>query len=356
MALKFVLSSHTEQEKKGSCDLVTECFGNRESASYAKEYNWLFLENPAGIGAILIAYDGMRPVGQICSIPCRYAFKDTHIRTAIAGEYICVSPKYRGKGIMSELIRRRGLDDDTCPFVLDVPNNASMNGFLKGNYRQMSTKLLVRPVKLSRCFVYKKIPKKVLSPFDGVWKNRRRISSGKSVIAEYALPTFDSRFDEFFKDVDNKRRIKQVRNSELLNWRYRKSHTRNYKTIISTREDGKLEGYIVFKVAVEYMINVGFIMDFVIKEDSENGKNLIRYALEYFWDNDAAVAAAICFPNCMEYRILKKEGFFICPNRVRPDPHTLCVRPSSNSQNQFDENMLMDSNSWFFMFGDFHIY
>jgi hypothetical protein len=117
-----------------------------------------------------------------------------------------------------------------------------------------------------------------------------------------------------------------------------------------------LEGYIVFKVAVEYMINVGFIMDFMMKEDSESGKNLIRYALEYFWDNDAAVAAALCFPNCMEYRILKKEGFFICPNRVRPDPHTLCVRPSSNSQNQFDENMLLYSNSWFFMFGDFHIY
>jgi len=356
MALKFVLSSHTEEEKKASCDLVTECFGNWLSASYAKEYNWLFLENPAGIGAILIAYDGMRPVGQICSIPCRYAFMDTYIWTAIAGEYICVSPKYRGMGIMSELIRRRAMDDDACPFVLDLPNKASMNGFLKGNYRQMSSKLLVRPVKLSRCFVYKKIPKKVLSPFDGVWKNRRRISSGKSVIAEYTLPTFDSRFDEFFKDVDNKRRIKQVRNSEFLNWRYRNSETRNYKTIISTGEDGRLEGYIVFKVREEYMINVGFIMDFMIKEDSENGKNLIRYALEYFWDNDAAVAAALCFPNCMEYKILKKEGFFICPNRVRPDPHTLCVRPSSNSQNQFDENMLMDSNSWFFMFGDFHVY
>jgi hypothetical protein len=168
-----------------------------------------------------------------------------------------------------------------------------MNGFLKANYRQMSSKILIRPVKLSRCFVYKKIPKKVLSPFDGVWKNRRRISSGKSLIEEYTLPTFDSRIDEFFKDVDNKRRIKQVRNSEFLNWRYRNSETRNYKTIISTGEDGRLDGYIVVRVAVAYMIRIGFIMDCLIKEDSENGKNLIRYALEYFWDNDAAVAAAL---------------------------------------------------------------
>ena len=142
MALKFVLSSHSEEEKSLVCDLVTECFGNWLGASYDKEYNWLFLENPAGTGAILIAYDEMKPVGQICSIPCRYAFMDTYIRTAIAGEYICVSSKYRGKAIMSELIRRRAMDDDACPFVLDLPNNASMNGFLKGNYRQMSSKAL----------------------------------------------------------------------------------------------------------------------------------------------------------------------------------------------------------------------
>lgn len=356
MALKFVLSSHTEEEKKASCTLVTECFGNWLGAKYEKEYDWLFLENPAGTGAILIAYDGMKPVGQICSIPCRYAFMDTCICTAIAGEYICVSPKYRGKGIMSELIRRRAKDDDACAFVLDLPNKASMDGFLKANYRQMSSKLLTRPVKLSRCFVYKKVAKKVLSPFDGIWKNRRGIYSGKSVIEEYTLPTFDSRFDQFFKDIDNKRIIKQLRNSEFLNWRYRKSQTRNYNTIISIGEHGRLDGYIVFRVAVTYMIRVGFIMDFLIKEDSQNGKNLVRYALNYFWDNDAAVAAALCFPNCMEYKILRKEGFFICPNRLRPNPYTLCVRPSSNSQNQFDENMLMDSNNWLFMFGDFQVY
>jgi hypothetical protein len=60
----------------------------------------------------------------------------------------------------------------------------------------------------------------------------------------------------------------------------------------------------------------------------------------------------------MEYKMLK-EGFFICPNRVLSglsDPYTLYVRPSSNSQNQFDENFLMDSNRWFFMFGDFQVY
>jgi hypothetical protein len=356
MAQKFVLSSHTEEEKKASCDLITECFGDWLGATYEKEYNWLFQENPAGTGSILIAYDGMKPVGQVCSIPCKYAFNDRYISTAIAGEWICVSPSYRGKGIMSQLIRRIVLENNGCPFVLDLPNKASMNGFLRANYRQMSSKLLTKPVKLSRCFVYKNVPKVILGPFDRIWKNRRSIHSGKSVIKEYTSPEFDFRFDEFFKDVDDSGMIKQVRNSEFLNWRYRKSQTRNYLTLVSIGENGKLDGYIIFRVAVAYMIRVGFIMEFFIKGDSENGKNLVRYALNYFWENDVAVAAALCFPNCIEYKILRKEGFFICPNRLRPNPYTLCVRPSTNGQNQFDTNMLMDSTRWLFMFGDFQVY
>lgn len=198
IALTYVLSSHTEEEKKASCDLVTEYFGNWLGAAYEKEYNWPFLENPAKTRAILIAYDGMKPVGRIRSIPGRYAFMDTYIGTAIAGEYLCVSPKYRGKGIMSELIGRGAVDDDPCPFVLDLPNKASMNGSLKANYRQMSSKLLVRPFKLSRWFVYKKIVKKVLCPFDVVWKKRLRIYGGKSVIRVKSTPLLNYIFLDAF--------------------------------------------------------------------------------------------------------------------------------------------------------------
>ena len=214
--IKFVISAHTEEEKKASSALITECFDKAMGIAYENRYDWQFLENPAGIGSILMAYDGEKLIGQIASIPCRYTFMDNHFLTAISGEWLCVSPQYRGKGIMSELIHRRTrTDDNPFPFVLDMPNEASMNGFLKANCHQMSLKLLVRPLKLSKCFVYKKLPRIVLRPFDGIWEKRRWRRAGLKLANLFLMkihhPLFDARFDKLFNATDNKAKIRQVR-------------------------------------------------------------------------------------------------------------------------------------------------
>jgi GNAT superfamily N-acetyltransferase len=354
--VRFVFSSHTEKEQKASSDLIAECFDNAMGTAYADRYNWQFLNNPAGIGSILMAYDGDNLIGQIASIPCRYVFRDKHFDTAIAGEWLCVSPRYRGKGIMSELIQRRTTNENLYPFVLDLPNKASMHGFLKASYFQMPMKLLTRPLRLSKCFVYKKAPRIILRPFDVIWKTRGRIDMDESNIEEYSSPVYDERFDELFKVANNKMMIRQFRNSEFLNWRYRNVPGRNYKTIISKGEDGKLNGYVITRLGVAYGMYVGFIMDFVVKDSAEICRRLIRYALKYFWANGAAVAAALCFPNCVEYDILRREGFFVCPMRIRPNPFTLCIKPFYDKRTEFDTNILKDSNRWYFMFGDFQVY
>ena len=43
----------------------------------------------------------------------------------------------------------------------------------------------------------------------------------------------------------------------------------------------------MIRLAEEYGIKVGFIMDLIIREfNPKVGENLIRYALEHFWNND----------------------------------------------------------------------
>jgi GNAT superfamily N-acetyltransferase len=356
--IRYTVSEHSEEEKKASSDLITECFDYAMGIAYKKRYDWQFLANPAGNGSILMAYDGYKAVGQIASIPCRYIFLDRHILTAIAGEWLCVSPRYRGKGIMSELIRRRlEADGNPHPFVLDLPNDVAMKGFLKSGYHQMSMELLVRPLKFSKSFAYKKIARVILTPFDGIWKRKLKEDNSVSTVEEYTLSQFDNRFNEFLKDASTKNLIRQFRNSEFLNWRYANVPGRSYKAIISTGDDSRLNGYIIIRIANAYGINVGFIMDLVTNEkESERGRSLIRSALEYFWNQNVAVAAALCFPNCVEYRIFKEEGFFICPKWIRPNPFVLCMKPSNNIQDEVDKIILMDSRKWFFMFGDFQVF
>jgi hypothetical protein len=215
---------------------------------------------------------------------------------------------------------------------------------------------LTRPLKLSKCFAYKKVPRIILRPFDSVWKKRAEIELDGFTLEDYSGQTYDHRFNELFKAANNKTMIRQVRNSEFLNWRYRNVPGRNYKTIIFKKDDGKLNGYIILRLAIAYGMNVGFIMDFVNRDGSEAGKSLIRYALNYFWDNDAAVAAALCFPDCIENGLLRKQGFFVCPKRIRPNPFILCMKTFYNKQNQFDTAMMTDSRRWYFMFGDFQVF
>jgi hypothetical protein len=63
MTLRFVFSSHTEEERRSSTDLVKESFDNLMGTKFYEEYEWQFLQNPAGVGQVLIAYDGGKPIG-----------------------------------------------------------------------------------------------------------------------------------------------------------------------------------------------------------------------------------------------------------------------------------------------------
>jgi hypothetical protein len=286
---------------------------------------------------------------------------DSYVPTAVAGEWVCVSPKYRGMGLMSELMSRISkLRNSQFPFVMDMPNKASMNGFQKALYYEMALKFLVRPLRLSKCFVYKKLPRMLLRPFDAVWVKIRwteRVDiSNKFTVKEYCLPTFDDRFDRLFNATNEIGIIKQVRNSVSLNWRYKNVPGREYKTIVCYGENGTLDGYIVLRLTIAYGIKVGFILDLVSKNDLEIGKSLISWALGYFWRNDAAIAAALCFPERKEYEMLKRESFFVCPQRIRPNPFILYIKRVYEKYNQYDVKILTDSNRWQFMFGDYQVF
>lgn len=351
MTLEFVLSSHTKEEKKASSDLINECFDYSTGIKYHEEYDWLFLKNPGGIGQILIAYDGDKPVGQVGTSVGRFRFMDKDFSITKA-EWVCILPKYRRLGIISKMIQQMVYNSNDSTMI-SFPNRYSMGGFLRSNYHPMSIKLLIRPLKVSRCFTHKKIPQLILAPFDGIWKSRKKIANSESIVEEYSLPKFDHRFDELFERMTNKTLIMQVRNSEFLNWRYKEIQSRNYKIIIST-QDGRINGYIIVRLSIAYNIRVGFIMD-MLAPNSGDEKNLIRKALKYFWENNAALAASICFPARRDFDLLKSEGFFNCPEWIRPYPYILYVRTPA-IENHFDTNMILDSKRWLYMFGDFMLH
>jgi hypothetical protein len=229
--------------------------------------------------------------------------------------------------------------------LIGVPgpaNNSSRNN----HHSPMPLTLLVKPLRLSNYFGGNL--QKLFKPMDGIWGSQKNSKFQDSSL-------FDETFDEFDRASYNRLTIRQVRDSRHLNWRYVHNPRRTYKIFIISNSSGKLGGYIVVRVTKVGKIKVGLIMDFVCQHNSsENGKKLISNALEFFWSKQAVFASACCFPNNFEHKLLRKFGFFGCPNFLRPHPFTLWVK--SFDEQTFPAANLYDYNNWFFMLGDYETF
>jgi hypothetical protein len=262
---------------------------------------------------------------------------------------LSVSSQYRGKGIMGELVNRIHKASQSF-FSLVVPNGEAIKGYLKKDFYPMSMAFMIRPVRLSNYFYDRQVAKGFLRPFDLIWKKKKLTS--KFNIQEHQS-MFDGRFDELFSATHNQYLIRQVRDSKFLNWRYRTNPRRKYITFTATADNGKIEGYITIKIMKIFGKTTGLIID-LLTDNNPSAGGLITAALNYFWINCVSVAMVACFPKSREYGLLKKEGFLLCPKRFRPHPLTLCLKASGEGQNK--SSVLIESNNWFFMFGDYETF
>lgn len=81
---------------------MKESFGDVEIAT-REYYNWQYLRNPAGNANLIMAYHNEEAAGQIACISCRYKLKTEEIIIPLTLN-LCVVPKFRGRGLMSQLL------------------------------------------------------------------------------------------------------------------------------------------------------------------------------------------------------------------------------------------------------------
>ena len=348
-SLKYLLSTHSEDEIRSSLNLVRESFGSDVDIAYEEYYAWQYLKNPLGKGNVLLVYDGEKAVGQIASIPCAYKIHDKYVAVSSIMN-LSVSSQYQGKGIMGELVCRIQQTNESF-FSTVIPNGAAIKGYLKKHFHPMPMAFMIRPIRLSNYFYNHRLICSILKPFDLIWMKKKHTS--KFDIQEQ-VSMFDNRFDDLFIATNDDKTIRQVRDSKFLNWRYRNNPRRKYYTLVATGQGGKLEGYIITRIAEIFGKSMGLIVDLVARKDSDVGKSLIVSAFDYFRRNGVGLAMVVCFPEKREYKLLKEGGFFNCPARFRPHPLTLCLKVSDTGQ--IEKDTLINSSNWFFMFGDYETF
>jgi len=343
----------SEEEKKEIMSLTSKTYGDSEVAD-SSYYDWLYRNNPQGKPVIILATDeknnhaiiGIEPI-----IPMKLIVDESVIMSFLSCNS-AVNPDYRGKGIFSNLVSSM-IDEaikERFSSIYGVPNKNSYDIFKRQGFTEITRlPLLVRPLNLSHYF--DSPLRSLLQPFDSIWK----ISSNNNTEIQLLRDEYSEDFDVLTVKASKRIQVIQKRDKVFLNWRYKNHPTRDYQTYV-LKEDSILRGYIITREAVIKGKTIGIVVDFLVDSDTKNKeklKDLVRAALGNFWKKSVSAVIATCRAGLLEYEILRKMGFFVVPEFLKPEPLYFIVMALDNS---LILNKLKLFDNWFFSFGDYDVF
>jgi hypothetical protein len=351
--------SSVDQERAMRC-LKKE--GDYPSALCTSEYfDWQYRRNPAGQAIAKLAIKsggGTAPVvGQYVALPWLIAAKGVKVKVALSVNTL-VSSEFRGRGIILPLARgcfqacqQAGIDR-----IIGYPNqnfHAVATRFLK--FRDIAEiPLFIRILRLSST-VRKNFPSKALRGL-AAW-----LASAGDFLVQLNEPPSErvSKVEEFDRAYDdfNERLIRRFpfmvsRHSAFLNWRYIESPL-GY-SVLAVRDGGIVAGFLVYRIMDFAGMRCGMIVDFILRADEsspEAGNRLLHAALYEMGRCECDIAGALCQPQTIESRMLRRYFFFNCPDRLKPQPLRFACAPTTAVLG-FDSEFLQGAN-WFVAMGDY---
>ena len=351
--MKFFQSDKLKEDKDQILQLTRKIFGDAE-ISKSDFFDWQYLDNPEGEAIVITAKDDEKQnaiVGVESILPMNIIVNQKIVKASLSCNSY-VDPDYRNKGIFSKLISmviKQSMEKNIL-CIYGVANDNSFNSFIKKDSHEISNMpILFRPLKLSNYFSFP--ISTVLRIFDNIWKAKKSVNP--------SVTEFDGNFDESFEILATKtsQRIPVIkqRTKEFLNWRYRNSPTRQYKTFV-LKQDSVLGGYMITRKTEINGKSVGVIVDFMVDPDANPAgiKDLVQIALDDFWKSGVSATIAISRPLTVEYQSLSKSGFKIAPKFLKPQSaHFILINSDPNRE---DLTQLKKYDNWFFSFGDYDVF
>jgi GNAT superfamily N-acetyltransferase len=323
-------------------------------------YDWQYRRNPAGEAVIKLAVDqedAEKLAGIYVVIPVGMVCKGRAMTCALSLNTLTDS-QYRGQGIFTGLAREvyQSAAERGIPMVIGYPNPNSYHGFVNRlEFKDIvDVPLLIRVLRLSEV-VAKRFP---VASLRGVVKAVAKLGN-----SFFRLPAteeseververFDDAFDELNERLCERFPILVKRDSSYLNWRYVDVPI-EYRPY-AIRENGRVMGYLVYRVMEFARMRCGMILDFVVRGEANSrdvGQRLIRYGLAEMWADQCDVAAALCLQGSVEFRLLRSSRFLECPRRLKPQPFPYIVRRNI-LEHDFDLDVF-DIHNWFVSMGDY---
>ncbi|MCL4383938.1 GNAT family N-acetyltransferase [Patescibacteria group bacterium] len=322
------VSDYQKKYKKSILDLFKKEYP--ESKLWDGDFfEWQHFHNPAGKSVIKLAINANdEVVGFYCVSPQDYSVKGKIVHGSISLSTL-VRDDFRGMGIFTILAQEcfKECQKLGIKFTLGFPNQNSYPGFMKklGFTDLGEMPLLIRPYNLNHLITEKfnsKLLGVFMNPIDWFLKTFRY--SGNDLVEGEDI---GRQQDDIWRKAKVREKILAVRDRNFLGWRT-KWPGRNYKCLY-LRENNLVRGYIILTTFLTGKIRNGLIADFFIEDSKEIDKiavRLLKQADSFWKENKVDQAGCLLSQDSTEYKILKRHGYFNCPDFIKPQPMRVIVK------------------------------
>lgn len=337
-------------------EMTIENYGPEETISNKSFVQHEYFENPVGDALIELALDEEKKMlaGQYLVTPKLIYSRGKTIR-AILSLNTLTREAYRGQKIFTGLaeITYDRANKEGYAFCYGAPNPNSHPGFIKKlsfiNLGYMP--LYVKPLKINQ-MIKERTGKEWLAGIasvGNVFFSSKKVSD--SSIVDINASNVEL-MNHFWDAVKDKYPVIGVRNAEYIKYRYLDVPIRKYYPFFYVKED-KVVAFAVGRVRKVANMTAGMIADFLYLDGyEEEAKNLINHLIYIMKENGAGLAGCIMQENASEVKVLKKAGFFRCPEKVLPQPTPIIYRKLDP---EFDDSEFKEWKNWFFTTGDYDV-
>ena len=338
--------------------LIREEYPNGEMSDF-RYLSWEYFANPQGPPELVCARSEKdEVVGQYLVIPIRYQIDGKSVDGSLSLNTL-TRADYRGQGLFTKMAKQTYAQCKKRGLALTVgfPNMSSFPGFVKklefvhiGN-----AVLLVRPLQITSLVIG--ALKRHKYPKYQSYREPNSLGHIESFRTRgIEISTFDLEKDaNIYKSYLASRGLlyqQTDRSLQYLKWRYQDIPTRSYSLLKATR-NGRFLAMAVIRLRKVYGMEAGFYIDFNCLPDDESlmaARALDSYCRLIFKAHGAVFVGVLMAPNCAEFRVLRKQGFFQAPKRFLPHSAPVIVRWNGDGSMP---NSLKSIYNWFLTFGDY---
>lgn len=348
--------TYEEKYLSAMIQMAKENFGENDIADEKFIRNQYFA-NPAGDALIALAYDREKEqiAGQYVVCPMRFLVNGEPIICANSLNTL-TKKEYRRQGIFTGLAETTYQKEAKMGhlFCYGAPNPNSYPGFVgRLSFQELGRiPLYLRPLYPSamvKDFLHSEVLSILAKPFDFCFKahlDEQNDQVNIVHITEENLPIVDA----LWANIRGKYQVMNIRDADYINFRYLHMPQREYFPYVALYQDEAV-AFAVGRITEVSGMRCGMLVDYVFKSGFQNeGEELLRFMLNIFRLHGASIAGSLMLAHAEESIVLKRCGFFRCPEKLEPQPFPLILKLFDKA---WKNQGICSLENWFFTMGDY---